>query len=112
MELGDELGDGEISSIKVQEVRAMNMNQNQNIVITQSGLNLVKSMFKYVELMNILNKFSFDLVVSLFKAFEFYIFTVFYMFSNVDNQFRIFDDSFEDQIREVLECPPSSGKQA
>jgi len=85
MDLGDELGDGEISTPKVKEVWVMEWQMmNQNIIITQAGLNLVKSIYKHIELMNVLNRFSFEIVVGMFKAFKFYIFSVFNIFGNVE----------------------------
>lgn len=89
----EELDGEEISTPKVKEIRGMSQNQNQNIIITQSGLALVKSIFRYIELLNILNKYSFEIVVSLFKIFEFYIFTVFFTFANVEKQRGLFDDA-------------------
>lgn len=57
---------------------------NENIIITSAGHNLVKSIYKYIELLNILNKFSVEIMVSLFKLFKFYIFSVFYLFGDVE----------------------------
>lgn len=85
MDLGDELGDGEISTPKVKEVWVMEkQNYNQNIIITSSGLNLVKSIYKHIELANVLNRFSFEIILGMLKSFWFYLFTVFYMFGSVD----------------------------
>ncbi len=85
MDLGDELGDGEVSTPKVKEVRGKEKSSlNQNVIITQAGLNLVKSIYKQIELLNVLNYFSFEIVLGMFKTFWFYIFTVFYLFGNVE----------------------------
>lgn len=59
-------------------------NFNQNIIITQAGLNLVKSIYKHIELLNVLNRYSFEIVLGMFKSFRFYMFTVFYMFGDVE----------------------------
>ena len=70
VETVDELDDGEISTPKVKEVKMhKSKSPNENIVITSAGHNLVKSIYKYIELLNILNKFSFEIMVSLFKIF-------------------------------------------
>jgi len=85
MDLDDELGDGEISTPKVKEIWVMEkQNLNQNIIITQSGLNLVKSILKHVELCNILNIYAFEITLGMIKFLDFYLFTVFYMFGSVD----------------------------
>jgi len=70
MDLGDELGDGEVSTPKVKEVRGKEKSSlNQNVIITQAGLNLVKSIYKQIELLNVLNYFSFEIVLGMFKTF-------------------------------------------
>lgn len=73
---------------------------SQNIIISSSGLNLVKSFFKYVELINVLNPYSFEVLIGLTQIFEFYIFAVFFLYSAEDEQKRLFDDSFHSKIND------------
>ena len=40
-----------------------------NIIITSSGLNLVKNLFRFIELMNILKPYSFELFVAMIQVF-------------------------------------------
>lgn len=71
---------------------------SQNIIISSSGLNLVKSFFKYVELLNVLSPYSFEILIGLTQVFEFYVFAVFFLYSQEDNQKMLFDDSFHSKI--------------
>lgn len=73
---------------------------SQNIIISSSGLNLVKSFFKYVELINVLNPYSFEVLIGLTQIFEFYVFAVFFLYSAEDEQKRLFDDSFHSKIND------------
>ena len=66
---------------------------NQNIIITSAGLNLVKSIYKHIELLNVLSRYSFEIVLGMFKSFWFYVFTVFYMFGDVEMQRILLSDS-------------------
>jgi hypothetical protein len=59
---------------------------SQNIIISSSGLNLVKSFFKYVELLNVLSPYSFEILLGLTQVFEFYIFSVFFLYSEESDQ--------------------------
>ena len=73
---------------------------SQNIIISSSGLNLVKSFFKYVELINVLNPYSFEILIGLTQVFEFYIFSVFFLYASEENTKRLFEDSFHSKISE------------
>lgn len=73
---------------------------SQNIIISSSGLNLVKTFFKYVELLYVLKPYSFEILIGLTQVFEFYVFSVFFMYSQEENQKRLFDDSFHSKIVE------------
>lgn len=73
---------------------------SENIIISSSGLNLVKAFFKYVELLNVLNTYSFEILIGLTQVFEFYVFSVFFLYSEEENQKMLFDDSFHSKITE------------
>lgn len=59
---------------------------SQNIIISSSGLNVVKSFFKYVELLNVLAPYSFEILLGITQLFEFYVFAVFFLYSDEENQ--------------------------
>lgn len=73
---------------------------SQNIIISSSGLNLVKSFFKYVELLNVLTPYSFEILIGVTQVFEFYVFAVFFMYADEDQQKQLFDDSVHSKIHE------------
>jgi hypothetical protein len=73
---------------------------NTNIIISSSGLNLVKSFFKYVELLNVLTPYSFEILIGLTQIFEFYVFSVFFLYADEEKQKQLFDDSFHSKIHE------------
>ena len=73
---------------------------SQNIIISSSGLNLVKSFFKYVELINVLSPYSFEILYSLTQVFKFYVFSVFYLYASEDETKMLFEDSFHSKISE------------
>ena len=73
---------------------------SQNIVISSSGLNLVKSFFKYVELLNVWPPYSFEILLGITQLFEFYVFAVFFLYSGEENQKKLFDDTFHSKINE------------
>ena len=45
-----------------------------------------------------LNRYSFEIVLGMFKAFRFYMFTVFYMFGDVEMQRVLLDDSIPEEF--------------
>lgn len=53
----------------------MTIDMNKNIVISSSGLNLVKNFIRYIELINILKPYSFEIFIALSQVFELYVFT-------------------------------------
>lgn len=73
---------------------------SQNIIISSSGLNLVKNFFKYVELINILKPYSFEILIGLTQVFEFYVFSVFFLYTSEENTKVLFEDSFHSKISE------------
>lgn len=56
--------------------------RNPNIIITSSGLNLVKNFFRFIELMSILKPYSFELMLALTQTLQYYVFVVFHMFGS------------------------------
>ena len=64
----------------------------RNVVISSSGLNLVKSYYRYVELMNTMRPLAFEVFLSLTQVFEFYVFCVFHLFTSREKRSRIYDD--------------------
>lgn len=69
-------------------------------VISSSGLNLVKSFFKYVELLHVLSPYNFEILIGLTQVFEFYVFAVFFLYSNESDQIKLFDDTLHSKISE------------
>lgn len=76
---------------------------NTNIIITQTGLNLVKSFFKYIELLSILRGFNFEIMLSLFRVFNFYLFSVFHIFGNEESQAELFNEETASLLEEWKE---------
>ena len=73
---------------------------SQNIIISSSGLNLVKGFFRYVELLHVLSPFNFEILIGLTQVFEFYVFAVFFLYSNENDQIKLFDDTLHSKISE------------
>ena len=69
-------------------------------IISSSGLNLVKSFFKYVELLHVLSPYNFEILIGLTQVFEFYVFAVFFLYSNESDQIKLFDDTLHSKISE------------
>ena len=60
--------------------------------------------------MNVLSPYSFEILLGLTQLFEFYMFAVFFLYSNEDNQKRLFDDTFHSKIAEAASSSSSGSK--
>ena len=83
MDLGDELTGGSVlapleSSVKQRIEQTVGMTSN---VVTNAGLNVVKSFYKHLQLMTTLSGYSFEIFRGISRLFEFYTLTIFFTFS-------------------------------